>query len=287
MTVAVACNLSEGVILGVDSAATVPTPQGAKVFESAEKLFQLGELSVGVAVYGLGAIGPRTLGSYLREFEVRNPNDVVTKPESMAALVEELRAFFMNAYDSIVVPALEEASGKKIAEIPLEKLPATGLVVGGFAGKDNYLSEVWNVVVPQHRSPKSAECCRHQGEFGTNWFAMCDPIFRYLKGFDGRLLNEVVDYLVGVRGGGPVTNEEADNIRNIVEKYEYQIPFNGMPLGEGIEHTRFLAELVVNHHRYAVGDRSVGGRVRLGKVTYRGEKFELLDGATDRNEGVR
>jgi hypothetical protein len=43
VTVAVSCNLSDGVILGVDSAVTVPAPQGiVKVYENAEKLFSLG-----------------------------------------------------------------------------------------------------------------------------------------------------------------------------------------------------------------------------------------------------
>jgi hypothetical protein len=46
VSVAIACNLSDGVVLAVDSAVTVPDPTGAgvaKVYENAQKLFQLGE----------------------------------------------------------------------------------------------------------------------------------------------------------------------------------------------------------------------------------------------------
>lgn len=42
MTVAVSCNLSDGVILGVDSAVTLTNNKGAiiKVYENAKKLFK-------------------------------------------------------------------------------------------------------------------------------------------------------------------------------------------------------------------------------------------------------
>ena len=45
MSVAVSCNLSEGVVLGVDSAVALPDPKGAgigKTYENADKLFRLG-----------------------------------------------------------------------------------------------------------------------------------------------------------------------------------------------------------------------------------------------------
>jgi len=277
VTVAIACNLSEGVILGVDSAASVPTPWGTKIYETADKLFQLGSLPVGVAVYGLGALGARNVGSYLTEFESTQPK-ALKNPASMAELVEKLRSFFVDAYDTTMGPIIEQGTGKKISDMTPEELPACGLVVGGFVGKRDYLSEVYHIVIPHHRGPNSAQLARGKGDFGTNWFAMCEPIFRYVKGFDAKLLNAVVEYLLKARGGGvPLTDVEKEELRSVVEGFEYRIPFEGMPLGEGIEHTRFLAELVVSHHRYAVGEQAVGGRVKLGKVTYRGDQFELLD----------
>jgi len=65
MTVAVACNLAEGVVLGVDSAVTIHDSQGlvVKVYENAVKLFQLGEKPIGIAAFGIGALGNRIIGS--------------------------------------------------------------------------------------------------------------------------------------------------------------------------------------------------------------------------------
>lgn len=276
VTVAVSCNLSEGVILGVDSAATVATPQGSKVYDGAEKLFQLGELPVGVAIYGLGALGARSIGSFLNEFESTNPGGQVQSPTDMSTLVEALRQFFFDAYRAVIVPALEQV-GKTFEEIPRDQLPSFGLIVGGFAPKGAYLSEVWNVIIPAHDQPGSATCYRQGGNFGTNWFAMCGPILRYVKGFDPALLGEVFEYLRQARGLEPLSEAEQVAVNAILAKHEYPIPFAGMPLSEGVEHVRFLTELVVNHHRYAVGERVVGGRVQLGKVTYRGGQFQLLD----------
>src|SRR5437879_2866980 len=95
MTIAVSCNLSDGVVLGVDSAVTIPTPTGGvgKVYENAEKLFQLGSRPIGIAVFGLGTLGNRSLGSYIREFEVRNPGGLVTGTGTVEQIVEALRTF--------------------------------------------------------------------------------------------------------------------------------------------------------------------------------------------------
>src|SRR5947207_2181008 len=150
MTVAVACNLSDGVILGVDSAVTVPSPGGvAKVYENAEKLFQLGERPIGIATFGLGALGTRSLGSYLREFAIHDPGKVVSGQSAIADVVEALREFCMANYRAVIVPLLEQETGKSFDDIPAEQRPGIGLVVGGFSS-NAYLSEVWEVWIPAH-----------------------------------------------------------------------------------------------------------------------------------------
>lgn len=276
MSVAVTCNLSDGVILGVDSAVTVPSGAAvAKVYENAEKLFQLGKKPVGVAFFGLGGLAARSLGSYLREFELKDPNGVVGGNCPLSAVVEALRDFFCQEYSKTVVPAVEATTKEKWDKIPPGKKPSFGLAVGGFSN-GAYLSEVWHITIPLHEKPNSAELTRPQGQFGTNWFAMFGPIQRYIKGFDAGLLNEVGGYIVRILGR-PLSQTEQEDISKILLKHEYQIPFGGMPMEEGIKHTRFLVELVIQHHRFAVGAPVVGGRTKIGKVTYRGDDFAILD----------
>ena len=79
VTIAVACNLADGVVMGVDSAITihgiVKLPDGGqqsgimKVYNDAEKLFPLFDLPVGIASFGLAQLELRTIQSYVREFE--------------------------------------------------------------------------------------------------------------------------------------------------------------------------------------------------------------------------
>jgi len=278
MSVAVACNLSDGVILGVDSAVTVGVPGSpgvaAKVYENADKLFQLGELPIGVAVYGIATLGTRTIGSFLREFECCN-KALLEGSGSVSDVVEALRAFFMERYRQVLVPALEKEHGKPFADIPQDRRPPLGLVVGGFS-QGQYLSEVWNITVPVHENSRSAQQVREPGNFGSQWFALFGPIQRYIKGIDEALLGGLARYFEQ-KLGRPLDGTEQADIQTLVAKFEYRIPFASMPLPEGIAHTRFLIELVINHHRFAVGAPVVGGKAKLGMVTYRGATFELLD----------
>jgi hypothetical protein len=274
VTVAVSCNLSEGVVLAVDSAVTLPDEQGgvAKVFENAEKLFQLGNRPMGMAAFGLGALGSRSIGSFVHEFELLDPGEVLERSTSLEEVVEALRAFFLERYQAEVTPALEQFHEKPFAEIPNEQKPALGLVVGGFSSGE-FLSEVWEIGIPLNSDAGSATLRNGRGHFGTTWFAMFEPIRRYVKGFDLSLINELIGYLVA--RGGDLSDEEQAELSEILERHEYAIPFASMPMTEGIEHARFLAELVVNHHRYAVGAPVVGGRVHVGSVTYRGGRFQI------------
>ena len=276
MSVAVSCNLSEGVVLGVDSAVTLSSPDGVvKVFENSQKLFQLGELRIGVAIYGLATLGYRSVASYIREFEQKNPNKVLDGHPTMSSVVEGLRAFFLQVYRREVIPLLEQETGKKFPKIPKEQIHPLGLVVGGFSD-GAFLPEVWSVILPRHSRKGSAECQRKQGKFGTNWFAMFGPIRRYIKGWEPQLIDDMMSYFE-VLMGRKMKKSEKKAIGQILDAREYVIPFQAMPIAEGVEHTRFLVELVVNHHRFALGAPVVGGKVMLGKVTYKGEPFEILD----------
>ena len=281
MSVAIACNLSDGVVLAVDSAVTVADPAGAgvaKIYENAQKLFQLGERPIGVAVYGVGTIGSRTIGSYVREFEKADPGGVLDGETSVHEIVEQLRLFFLDRYDTEITPLLEQAFGMPFDQIPPDQVPVLGLVVGGFSHGSS-LSEVWQIVLPLHRDVGSAIHSRPPGNFGTNWFAMYDPVWRYVKGYDRNLIDEVVNYFVAQRGQA-LTDQERGEIQGLLDRFEYQIPYPAMPLQEGISHARFLAELVVSHHRYAVGAPVVGGKVIVGSVDYRADRFQIHSDAS-------
>jgi len=278
MSVAVACNLANGVVLGVDSAITMSDSEGrvVKVYENAQKLFQLGEKPVGLAIFGMAMIRTRSIGTYVREFELEDPSQVVSGPATMQEIVEQLRQFFVGIYQNTVIPDIESRTGQRFDELPNEQKPLVGLAVGGFSA-DALLSEVWEIQIPFHDTPNSAKQWRAQGDFGSIWFALNEPIYRFKKGYDRALLKELKQYFAQLRGA-PLTPEENAMIEQMVAKYEYMIPFPAMPIEEGIAFVRFLVEMVIKHHRFAIGAPIVGGKARIGLVTYRGEKFKILEG---------
>ena len=71
MSIAVVCNLSDGVILGADSAITVTASAGAqekrmgliaKIYNEAEKVFGLSDFPIGIANFGVGMMEARSIG---------------------------------------------------------------------------------------------------------------------------------------------------------------------------------------------------------------------------------
>ena len=61
----------------------------------AKKLFQLKDKPVGIAFFGIGSMGTRSIGSYIREFEITNPKRVVSQNSSISNIVEEIRKFYI------------------------------------------------------------------------------------------------------------------------------------------------------------------------------------------------
>lgn len=223
---------------------------------------------------GFASIGNRSIGSFIREFELLDPNNVVTKTSSVKDIVEELRAFLFQKYTCTLGPLFEKVKGKKFEEIPNEEKPILGVVVGGFSN-GSYLPEVWEIIIPIHDKVGSANLPNGQGAFGSTWFALNTPIVRYVKGFDPSLLNKIVEYYDKLRGQ-KLTEQEQKDLGGIISGFEYAIPFASMPLQEGIAYVRFFVEMVINHHRFASGAPVVGGKACVGLVTYKGEKFQIL-----------
>lgn len=268
MSVAVLCNLSDGLIVGVDSAVTVADASGIrKVFDEGEKLFQLAA-KIGVATYGLGGLEGRSIGSFIREFELAHPN-IGELP--IGEVVEQLRTFFMGVY----VRFAEGLFGMPFDQIPAEQKGVLGIIVGGFSPNE-FLSEAWEIQIPLHATPNSARQVCARGTFLVAWFATFAPIERYLCGMDRDLLVETSNFIEGLLGR-PLTQEEINAYVPIRDKYAYRIMLDSMPIQTGIEYVRFLVQLVIQHYHFTSTHPVVGGRAKLGVVTYKEENFRLLE----------
>jgi hypothetical protein len=268
MSVAVLCNLSDGVIIGVDSALTVTSPKGVeRVFEDGGKLFQLGR-KLGVATFGLAGLSGRSIGSFLYEFEGTHPE---LDTMSISEAVESLRGFFVAKYKD----AVAEAYGKPFEEVTDVSWQTTGLVVVGYS-PGSYLSEAWEIRIPDHAEPNSSRQVYAPGSFGIAWFALSDPIERYLYGISVAGLGQIADYIKELLGRD-ITADEMGKLFEIRQSQAYQIMTDSMPIKTGIAYVRYLVNHVIAHYRFTEPHPTVGGKAQIGVITYRGGEFQISE----------
>ncbi len=272
MSVCVACNISDGVIIGVDSATTLGDPLNpVKIYGGVEKLFPLGELPVGLATYGLASIAGRTIASWTAELTANLPS-LIPAEYTMADVAESIRNFFFTQYQESILGAAPppQSAGEGL---PQMLPPVLGLVLGGFS-KRSFQSEVWNIQLPYHATGNSATRQFGEGQFGSGWYASMAPIFRYIKGFDPSALQAVIEYVNQIRD--PLQPGELEELKKRAERAEFGVVFPGMPIAKGLEYVRFLVDLVIGHHKFAAGNPIVGGRCRVGYVTFDKAPFRIV-----------
>jgi hypothetical protein len=272
MSICVAFNLSDGVVLAVDSATTITDATGAttKVFLDSDKLFQLGTLRIGIATFGVAALEGRTIGSFVREFSLLTGNTDLDKLE-IKEIVERLRVFFYDHY---------KAFGEKVFGVPFDQIPSDkkgllGFVVGGFS-PGCFQSELWEIRIPANDKPYSAKQWAAPGAVSFAWFASALPITRYLKGFDPTLAANIIAKFKDILGRPFTPTEEAD-LAKIIGAQEFVVQVAGMPIQSGIDCARFLVEFVLGHYRFTQTHPIVGGRTKIGVVAYDHDAFRILE----------
>jgi|GEM_PF-1222043 len=288
MTIAVACNLADGLIIGADSAVTVQgavnTPQGRqegilKVYNDAEKVFSFYSLPVGIVTYGLSLLKQRTIQSYIRQFEHEHTvKDVLEwKLEKIA---NEIWTFFNDKYRESFASALEEKHQKGFDEIPTNDRPGIGFMIGGYSPGE-YLSELWEVNVHSQTSEEGVHVLRSPGTFGSNWRGEIEGVRRLHKGFSFQHLDAVISNILDFYNV-EMQPELLKKIQTIVNEAEYQIPWDGMPLQEGIDYVKFCLDIMINQTKFVIGAPTCGGNVRLAVIQH--DRFEEV---TDTDFAIR
>jgi hypothetical protein len=281
MTIAVGCNLSDGVVMGVDSAITISgkvnTPQGEqegvlKVYNDARKLFPLFDLPIGIATYGVAQLELRTIESYVREFEHENDIDKV-KDWPIEKTSIELWTFFNEKYRETFSDELEKKHNKPYDEIDPNDRPTLGLLVGGFSPGE-YLSEVWDVMVHASNEQDGVKQSRAPGNFGSNWRGQVEGIRRFHKGFSFQHLDSLVGTILG-HFNQNMDQELHSKIQSIIQSSEYIVPWGGMPLQEGIDYVKFCLDIMINQTKFVIGAPTCGGNVHIC-VVQRDEGFTLV-----------
>jgi hypothetical protein len=66
------------------------------------------------------------------------------------------------------------------------------------------------IIIPIHSSQGSSKLRRGQGNFGSDWYALNEPIIRYFKGYDRRLLNNLMTFCEKTMGRKFTAKEKQD-----------------------------------------------------------------------------
>jgi hypothetical protein len=90
------------------------------------------------------------------------------------------------------------------------------------------------------------------------------------------LIYEIAEFTKKV-AGRDLAQAEVDELFGLMRKYEYPAKVDGMPIRAGMDYVRFLVNLAINHYRFAATHPIVGGKAKLGVVTYAQESFQILD----------
>lgn len=273
MTLVVALTLPDDVILGTDSAATYVDPDTgvSKIMPAADKLVGLAGRRIGVATYGPGNLGGRSIGNLLHEFQHTRggPPAILTVGET----AEELRAFFAPPYQQTIMqsPPCPPAGTPDDA---IWNALSLQFVVAGYS-PDVVFPEVWHVDIAGDNWPGEVTCIYEPGDFGSDSFSMDDPIFRYVSGYDRRLIADLKRLFPDMFGVQPPEDFE-DRVREVLATYEQPVPYQLLPVEMGVAYVRSLITLAIDYYRFSLSEDVIGGQPRIGLVTYRDREFYLL-----------
>lgn len=186
MSVVSVVKVSEGLVLGADSAATIlgrlASPDGIKegilkTFLNARKLLQIGDFPIGVLTWGTAVIGMRTIENVVREWEYNNHwqthktlyHETGSEEFRLKDCAEGLCIHLSKVYD------------EALADVPDEERPLVGMIVAGYSHRE-FFPEIWRFVLPPDAHGKVHDQRPDKDgkpDFGASWFGLTDQYCPY------------------------------------------------------------------------------------------------------------
>ncbi len=265
MSVVIVVKVSEGVVLGADSAATisgrVEGPLGVqegvlKNYYNAKKLLQVGNFPIGVLTWGMGQVGLRTVESLIREWEhdqywesvnsYRKHHNQGNRQYTVEGCAESLRAQLHRAYSQI----------QEINDLPSDHRPSVGFIVSGYS-EGRFFPEIWRFAIPlDSRVINQRPDVDGKPDFGASWFGLTDAIVRLHWGRD-----DLVPKILSEKLGIP-----EQDVRSALEPLQYQIPFAVMPLQDAIDYAHYMLSVALGRYRFVLGPELCGGQIEIAAI---------------------
>ena len=254
MSIVASTLVHDGLVMGTDSMVQITgldSEKGIAVIQSyqhAQKLYRFSSM-IGVATWGIGNVGPRSVGSFIAGY-ARSSSEEEHTVESVA---QGLIRTFQDVYK-------EEFKG-----FEQEKLPRLGALVGGYS-PDDPLAEEWEFVIPHDTTPRRV---REPKAFGASWRGIVGPFTRVYRGIDPHIRQHFLK-----KG---ITEEELDQLTA-------PFVFDGMPIQEAIDFVVFILQTTINVAKFEAGASSCGGPLWVALITR--DKFQWVQSPKWRIRGL-
>ncbi len=246
MTICVSVRVPDGLVLGTDSMSILIRERSVVMtYRNARKLTQVGDLSIGLFVYGDGVdIGEKFVLDMVREFVEINTHSTV---EDIAV---NLSCYIAREY----VREYE----KEYTEVFYK--PKLGLYLAGYS-KGSKQAEEWEIIFPEDPTPKKV---RQNEEFGVVWRGETTPFTRLYRGYDPDLLQFI-----------KASEMPPQRIKQIEEENEFrtQILFNSMPLQDAVDFAAFVLRTTIGYKEFEIYRKGVptcGGSLQVAAITPEG-----------------
>lgn len=266
---------AEGLVMGADSMTVAGDSVIEKHYANANKVFQILGLPIVVMTYGTGNLGRRSIGSLVDEWSQLRPA-YEEQGYSVEQVAQDLGAFIFGKHREhrdLVRVAAEESQAKKIkGELEGEELTykasdwTTGLIVGGYQPGSPY---PWLYTWEEPEQPGVLEGLQsarpHEGAHGEHGPAPgldawgdTGALDRLLDGIDPSLAGSLVH-------AGLLTVDEP--FQAIAAPSQWDILYEGMPIQDAADLTRFVLQVAVGFERFRAGNPRIGGDLDIAIVT--------------------
>lgn len=217
MTIVASVKVRDGLILATDSMTQVynESAEWAKAYENARKLFQMGDLPVGVMTYGAGNFGNRSVEGVMLDFG-RTLTPGPGPHVAVGAVAQDLYTHVKGLYTPL------------FSSLDVDQQPVSGFVIAGYDDPKSPLAEIWEFQLPRD---SAALRVADQNDSGAIWRGIDIPFTRLWKGFDPRLPDRLVT-------AGLVQPQ----IDAAVADLEFAAAYDGMPIQDAIDFAVFIVE---------------------------------------------
>lgn len=259
MTIAIAVQVHDGVVLASDSASTlIDTATGASngivnVYNNANKIFNLVKgLPIGAVTYGSGSIGTSSISTLAKDLRRRfsgkdkSHTDWHLNPD--AYTIEEVA---IKAREFLYEETYKALPG------PVPGMYTGFLVVGYSSGAG--LSEGWLVELRENDSPAPVKVIA-QGDAKIQCGGDPEVFSRLVLGHSLKLRDALVE------GGVPESNVDTV-LAGLRAKMHIGLVEHPMPIQDAIELAEFLVNTTSTFTRFKRGAATVGGPVESAAIT--------------------